>query len=295
MVAFLVFISVFVVAFWGILRIFRKKPATGRAPVGNTSSNGFSTWLKPLMSRGWARPTFMIATVVILFLFWDEISTGLAFLLGQSDAGKTIGLNQESVQRWLWVPGTILGFWILLRVLRPAGSVKKNNFSIPAIITSISDGALMWTVALIIVVPVLAVAAIILDIAGVPKTIANFSRDSAHIAACATQDDLMRVQIDSAGKDLVVCPENGKLHMFAEGNRPLVFDFSPKFRRDYGHLLEGRSLSDFIQIYPPGTYPGSIVGSWRVVPLQTLPKLKYVSAWDKSGLIDITITVKAVK
>ncbi|MEN9921889.1 MAG: hypothetical protein RL097_165, partial [Candidatus Parcubacteria bacterium] len=110
---------------------------------------------------------------------------------------------------------------------------------------------------------------------------------------CTTAKDL-KPRIDAAGKDIVICPEEGMLYLFAEGKKRLVFDFSPKFKRDNEHLLEGRSLGDFVQIQAPGTFPGSIVGSWRVAPLRTIPDTEFVSTWDKSGLKQIIVTVKAV-
>jgi hypothetical protein len=110
---------------------------------------------------------------------------------------------------------------------------------------------------------------------------------------CTTAKDL-KPRIDAAGKDIVICPEEGMLYLFAEGNKRLVFDFSPKFKRDNEHLLSGRSLGDFVQVQAPGTFPGSIVGSWRVAPLRTIPDTEFVSTWDKSGIKSITVTVKAV-
>jgi hypothetical protein len=127
----------------------------------------------------------------------------------------------------------------------------------------------------------------------VPETIMNFSRDSARKVACTTQDDVSHAKVDTAGKDIVLCPENGALTMFAEGGRWLKVDFSPQFKREKEHLLRGRTLGDFIHIYAPMTYPGSIVGSWKIIPVSSRPRENIHSAWDKSGLTEIVLTVRA--
>ncbi len=222
-----------------------------------------------------------------------------AWVGGASQAVDATSLPGWFKESWGWLLAAtaviiLLLSWRRARKATGTGSSASGQRSLSEMITAFNDNLLMWVVVLIFVIPILAITAIVLDIAGVPKTIMDFGRNSTHVAACATQDDF-KINIDTAGKDIVLCPENGALFVFAEGNMPLVFDFSPKFRQENEHLLQERKLSDFVQIYPPGTYPGSIVGSWKVVPLQSLPHLKYVSAWDKSGMPDITLTVKAIR
>lgn len=310
----LIVLSVFVFAMlgtlWLIARLFRikpPKPAAGK-PAANPPAGTSNTQqpagkpatpppsgLAALASKKWWKPVAIIGSVILLYVLWDSISAGLASLLAQSDAGETIGIKEEPVQRWLWVPGVIIGFLLLKKLFKSKDSPPAwGQRTLAESITAFSDGALMWTVALIIVVPIIGITAVVVDIAGVPETVANFSRDSARVAACTTQKEAWNIRIDTAGRHMVICPEEKSLYVFPEkGYDKLVFDFSAEFKEKHKDLLRGRKLEDFVLISAPHEYRGHAAGVWRIMPLQSRPELKFVSAWDRSGMDDIAIVAYA--
>lgn len=286
----LTFVGVLAVVFWAIFRTLLGSKTT-TTPVGGGVVGGFSNALKPLLKNGWVRPVVTIGAVALLWWRWDEAKGKVASWFPATDMGQWIGVSQAFVQSWLWVPAVVLCAWLLLRIFTPAGAAGGGAASVGKMVSDTWDAILMLVVASPLAAGAIVVVAIVGHATGFTDAITKFGTVRGEV--CTTAKDL-KPRIDAAGKDVVICPEEGMLYLFAEGNKQLVFDFSPKFKRDNEHLLEGRSLGDFVQIQAPGTFPGSIVGSWRVAPLRTIPDTEFVSTWDKSGLKQIIVTVKAV-
>jgi hypothetical protein len=279
----------------GIAFLVRRSKTGTTTSVGGGVVGGFSNALKPLLKNGWVRPVVTTGAVALLWWWWDEVKSTIASWFPATDMGQWIGVSQAFVQSWLWLPAVLGCAWAILRIFTPAGTAGSGFTTIGKMVSDTWDAILMLFVASGFVLPIVAgalvVAAIVGNATGATDAIIKWSTVRGEV--CTTAKDL-KPRIDAAGKDIVICPEEGMLYLFAEGNRRLVFDFSPKFKRDNEHLLEGRSLGDFVQIQAPGTFPGSIVGSWRVAPLRTIPDTEFVSTWDKSGLKQIIVTVKAV-
>lgn len=286
----LTFVGVLAVVFWAIFRTLLGSKTT-TTPVGGGVVGGFSNALKPLLKNGWVRPVVTIGAVALLWWRWDEAKGKVASWFPTTDMGKWTGVSETFVQSWLWVPAVVLCAWLLLRIFTPAGTAGNGAASVGKMVSDTWDAILMLVVASPLAAGAIVVVAIVGHATGFTDAITKFGTVRGEV--CTTAKDL-KPRIDAAGKDVVICPEEGMLYLFAEGNKQLVFDFSPKFKRDNEHLLEGRSLGDFVQVQAPYTFPGSIMGSWRIVPLRTMPDLEFVSAWDKSGLKSITVTVKTV-
>lgn len=279
------FILVIVGTIWLITRLFRlkPKPPTTTTPDTTTWSSGRFT------NKKWVKPVAVIGLIVLLYFLWDTISSNLTSLLVESDAGETLKLEMETVQGWLWVPGILFAGLLLMRLFKSKSSTSPawGQKSFSEWLGVINGGVLMWAVVLIPTV-------VVLDVVGFFDDMSKLPVKMSHTASCTTQDEASDIRIDSAGRRMIICPEEKPLYVFPEkGSTTLVFDFSADFKEKHKDLLRGRTLQDFVLISDPGTYPGSTVGAWRIMPLKSRPELKYVSAWDRSGMKDISIVARA--
>jgi hypothetical protein len=274
MTTFLVFLAVFAGTFWVILRLFRvKSSSSGGAITGLVG--GVTNLFGPLTAKGWARPVAFLALLVVSVLVWDTFKDWFAGWFTSSDAGEVLGWQAAAIKKWLWaIPVSavlLFVFWLFPnKIWRQLISAVVAVFALVVISLSLVTG----------------------------ETIFSLADGSAakrhHGLSCTTSDDLRNVQIDDGGRDIVVCPENGPLYLFTERRYGgLVVDFSPQFKREYGHLLQGRDLGEFVVMQAPMTYSGSLARSWRILPLKSSRELMYTSGWDKSGFKDIVLTVRA--
>ena len=103
---------------------------------------------------------------------------------------------------------------------------------------------------------------------------------------CTTHKTSMDHVIDQTGRLITVCNDERWFILFPTRGHSLRFSFAPRFIEEYEHRLEGRSVGDFVSIDAPGTFSGSIVDSWRIIPKD--------SGYNLSGLDNVVLHVRAV-
>lgn len=301
-IAFFSFILVMVGTIWLIVRLFRLKPqpaagaTAANPPAGNQQPPTGKPATRPpsglskFVGKKWLKPLAIIGAVALLYFFWNDINTALATRIAESAAGKAVGVEKESVQSWLWVPGVLFAGWLLMRLFKSKSTTSPawGKRSMSEWFTAINDGLVLWAFILIPTV-------VVLDVVGFFDDVSKLPVKMSRAAACTTQDEAWNIAIDTAGRKMVVCSEEKPLFVFPEkGGSTLVFDFSEEFKEKNKDLLQGRTLQDFVLISAPNEYRGHAADAWRIMPLKSRPELKYVSAWDRSGVKDISIVVRAV-
>jgi hypothetical protein len=252
--------------------------------VGSNFISGLGCTVKNLfgkvscLARNWIKPALVLTLLVVLFIFWDSVRDGFAGWFVASDMGEWIGWEVEFVRQWLWVLGVTIVMVTTLTMLPKGLWSGIGKFA----------NLLIFTVMLFALALVVATG----------KTPTRIYEDrvsgTSENLGCTTNKNSLDFMIDEGGRDVVVCKDEGQFFLIPTYRKSLVFEFSPKFARENEHLLKNRRLEDFVKIDPPMTFLGSTSESYRVTPVTTI-KGQYVSDFDRSGLKQIVINVRAVE
>lgn len=208
-------------------------------------------------------------------------------------------VDAMSLPAWLkgwWLPALIttvvvaLLFWWWNR-----RSSKSTTSGGGKVITSFFDGMAGFAIIATGCVAILIALFIVADLFGVFDSLTRSSQDWNRTVKCTTNDDLAPQRggsIDTGGKEVTFCAGREVLFVHPVYGKQLAVEFSPTFLREHGHVLEGRTMADFVTISPPMTYPGSNTLSWRLT--ESLPQERKNTGWVGSGLRSVTLTVKAI-
>ena len=110
---------------------------------------------------------------------------------------------------------------------------------------------------------------------------------------CMDEKKAKQFRIDEAYKDIVICKGSRGFHLYPIYEHRLEFVYSPSFYREHKHLLQRIKKEQFVAIFNPGTFPGSIAESYLVAPIWD--KAGKPSGFEASGLDQIVLRVRAVK
>lgn len=192
---------------------------------------------------------------------------------------------------WIVVIAAVVIVW---RKIISRHDVTKSGQHVPLI-----DQILVLAIILIGGSVILAITWIVLSLFGLDDGIeamvsGSEGRKGGVVAECTTNETSLDFRFDSGARDVIICQGGEQFYLLPTHGYNLEFEISPRFLRENGHLFKNRDLSDFVKIEKPGTYLESIEESYKLSPISGIENFS-VSAFDRSGLDKIVVTVRAVK